>query len=57
MKITIHNPDDYLLPDMNARVLVLKDASPSSADEELPTIPRRALVSEGDTPAVFLFDG
>lgn len=57
VKITIDNPDEYLLPDMNARVLLFKNAASPSADDELPEIPRRALVSGGDAPAVFLFDG
>ena len=57
VKITIDNPDEYLLSDMNARVLLLKNASPANSDEELPEIPRRALISGGDAPAVFLFDG
>lgn len=57
VRITIDNPDEHLLPDMNARVLLLKHPTPSITDEELPTIPHRALVSGGDPPAVFLFDG
>jgi RND family efflux transporter MFP subunit len=57
VKITIDNPDDYLQPDMNARVLLLKIATPTSTNEELPEIPRRALVSGSDAPSVFLFDG
>ena len=57
VKITIANPDDYLLPDMNTRVLLLKNAPSASADDELPEIPRRALVPGIDAPTVFLFDG
>jgi HlyD family secretion protein len=57
VKITIDSPDEHLLSDMNARVMLFKSDSSTSADEELPEIPRRALVSSGDAPAVFLFDG
>ncbi len=57
VKITIDNPDEDLLPDMNARVLLLKDTPSASADKELPEVPRRALVPGVDAPTVFVFDG
>jgi HlyD family secretion protein len=57
VKITIDNPDEYLLPDMNARVLVFKNALSASADNELPEIPQRALVPGNEAAAVYLFDG
>jgi HlyD family secretion protein len=57
VKITIDNPDEYLLPDMNARVLLLKNEPSAKADKELPEIPRCVLVPGVDAPTVFLFDG
>lgn len=57
VKITINDPDEYLLPDMNVRVLLFKNATAASADKEWPEIPRRALAAGIDAPAVFLFDG
>jgi RND family efflux transporter MFP subunit len=55
VKITIEGPDEYLLPDMNARVLLLRDSAGSSGG--LPEVPQRALVPGSDPPAVFVFDG
>jgi multidrug efflux pump subunit AcrA (membrane-fusion protein) len=55
VKITIEAPDEFLLPDMNARVLLLR--SPAGSGVSLPDIPRRALVPGSDPPAVFLLDG
>ncbi len=56
VKIGIDAPDEYLLPDMNVRVLLFKKATSASADKELPEIPRRALVPGIDESAVFLFE-
>ncbi len=57
VKITIDNPDEYILANMNARVLLLEDAPRSKAVRVLPEIPLRALVGGSDQPAVFLVDG
>ena len=57
VKVAILNPDRYLLPDMNARVLLLEESPPADAVEGLPQIPQRALVPGADTPAVYIFDG
>ncbi len=57
VKISIHKPDEFLLPDMNARVLFLKDTPSESTGEDLPRIPLKALVPTSDPPAVFVLDG
>lgn len=56
MKVAIENPDSYLLPDMNARVLFVKEKSSLNSDEDLPRIPVKALASS-DPAAVFVLDG
>jgi multidrug efflux pump subunit AcrA (membrane-fusion protein) len=55
--VAILNPDSYLLPDMNVRVLLLEESTPTSSDEKLPQIPQKALVPGADTPTVYVFDG
>lgn len=57
VKVRIDAPDEFLLPDMNARVLFLKDADKSSISRELPTIPYAALVPQNEGAAVFVLDG
>jgi len=57
VKVAIDKPDSYLLPDMNARVLFLKEASSHNPDQDLPRIPLKALVPGSDPPAVFVLDG
>ncbi|HWG43118.1 MAG TPA: efflux RND transporter periplasmic adaptor subunit [Gemmataceae bacterium] len=57
IKVRIDKPDSYLLPDMNARVLFLKEASSHNSDQDLPRIPLKALVSGSDPPTVLVFDG
>ncbi len=57
VKVTIDNPDEYLLPDMNARVLLLKDAPSNSTSNSLPDMPVRALVPASEPPTVFVLDG
>ncbi len=57
VKVTIDHPDDFLLPDMNARVLFLKASGGSAAEQNWPRIPVRALVPQSDPPAVFVLDG
>jgi HlyD family secretion protein len=57
VKVRIDKPDSYLLPDMNARVLFLKEASSHNPDRDLPRIPLKALVPGSDPPAVFVLDG
>src|SRR5262249_52346313 len=42
VKVTIEAPDGYILPDMNARVLFLKDAPNGDTGQELPRIPVKA---------------
>jgi HlyD family secretion protein len=56
VKVTVLDPDDMLLPDMNCRVLFLKDATKPATDE-LPRIPERALVKEDEECVVFVLDG
>jgi len=57
VKVAIDKPDSFLLPDMNARVLFLKEASSRNPDQDLPRIPLKALVPGSDPPAVFILDG
>jgi len=57
VKVTIEAPDEYLLPDMNARVLFLKETSHGDSSPELPRIPVKALVPGSASPAVFVLDG
>jgi multidrug efflux pump subunit AcrA (membrane-fusion protein) len=57
MKVAIDNPDRFLLPDMNARVLFVKEQSRVSSEADLPRIPTRAVVPGSDSPAVFVLDG
>jgi HlyD family secretion protein len=57
VKVAIDNPDEFLLPDMNARVLFLKEPAPNSNVRELPRIPVKALVPDSESPAVFVLDG
>jgi RND family efflux transporter MFP subunit len=57
VKVTIDHPDEFLLPDMNARVLFLKTSGGSVPEQSLPRIPVRALVPQSDPPAVFVLDG
>ncbi|HEY7155714.1 MAG TPA: efflux RND transporter periplasmic adaptor subunit [Gemmataceae bacterium] len=57
VKVAILDPDSYLLPDMNVRVLLLEESAAANSDERLPRIPQRALVPGADTPAVYVFDG
>jgi RND family efflux transporter MFP subunit len=56
VKVTIDKPDQFLLPDMNARVLFLKEASSNNPDRNLPRIPLKALVPQSDPPAVFVLE-
>jgi HlyD family secretion protein len=56
VKVGIDDPDEFLLPDMNARVLFLQQAS-SDTISESPCIPRKALVPQSDPPAVFVLEG
>jgi len=57
VKVALEAPDEHLLPDMNARVLFLKDASASEDAPDLPQIPVKALTPGKDGPAVFVLDG
>ena len=57
VKITVDEPDEYLLPDMNARVLLLKDGGTKKEGKDLPEIPQAALVPGHEPPAVFVIDG
>lgn len=57
VKITIDEPDEYLLPNMNARVLLLEEKPRTGAAPDLPEIPRRALVADDAPPAVFVVEG
>jgi RND family efflux transporter MFP subunit len=56
VKITIEAPDEYLLPDMNARVLLLNRPASTAPAEDLPQLPSRALVFDGGAPAVFVVE-
>jgi RND family efflux transporter MFP subunit len=55
VRIAILDPDSALLPDMNCRVLFIKDKKEGSI-EELPVIPLRARIQEGSASYVFVFD-
>jgi RND family efflux transporter MFP subunit len=57
VKITIDRPDEYVLPNMNARVLLLEEEPGKRARRDLPEIPRRALVVGSDSPTVVLLTG
>jgi HlyD family secretion protein len=57
VKVTIDNPDEFLLPDMNARVLFLAQPRSSGSDSDLPRIPVKALVPRSEPPAVYVLDG
>ncbi|MGH7223116.1 MAG: efflux RND transporter periplasmic adaptor subunit, partial [Gemmataceae bacterium] len=57
VKVAIEAPDDFLLPDMNARVLFLKETSSGDSAQELPRIPVKALAPGSDSPSVFVFEG
>jgi HlyD family secretion protein len=56
-KVVILNPDSYLLPDMNCRILFVKDP-PKDADQQLPLIPRKALADDeaGKGKVVFVLE-
>jgi RND family efflux transporter MFP subunit len=56
VKVTIEDPDALLLPDMNSRVLFLKETD-GDPDRNLPRIPLKALAPQSASPAVFVFDG
>jgi HlyD family secretion protein len=47
VKLVILDPDAYLMPDANCRVLFVKDP-PKDADKQLPLIPKKALVDDED---------
>jgi RND family efflux transporter MFP subunit len=67
VKVTILNPDDVLLPDMNCRILFPRPVGrPSEAVFEranelgrpsYPVLPEEAIVHEGQTTVVYVFDG
>jgi HlyD family secretion protein len=57
VKVAIEEPDDHLLPDMNARVLFLKETSGGDSGQDLPRIPVKALVPGSASPAVFVLEG
>ena len=55
-RVKVLNPDDKLLPDMNCRVVFLKDESAKQAKDVL-RIPQQAVVTMGDKSVVFVIDG
>lgn len=55
IKVTILNPDDSLLPDMNCRVLFPRQGS--QASPELPVVPEQSIVREGQDSLVYVLDG
>jgi multidrug efflux pump subunit AcrA (membrane-fusion protein) len=55
VKVTILDPDEALLADMNCRALFVRGKR-DSADAELPTVPERARVKEGNDWVVYTFD-
>ncbi|HTU17440.1 MAG TPA: efflux RND transporter periplasmic adaptor subunit [Gemmataceae bacterium] len=57
VKVAITAPDEYLLPDMNARVLFLKDTDGGGDGQDLPQIPVKALTPGGASSTVFVLDG
>jgi HlyD family secretion protein len=57
VKVAIDKPDEFLLPDMNARVLFLKASDSDAGDSKLPRIPVKALRPDRASPSVFVLDG
>jgi HlyD family secretion protein len=55
LKVSILDPDDALLPDMNCRILFPRRGSPTSP--ELPLLPEEAVVREGPDSLVYVLDG
>src|SRR5262249_52823177 len=54
VKVSILNPDDCLLPDMNCRILFPRQGS--QASPELPLVPEEAIVREGQDSHVYVLD-
>jgi HlyD family secretion protein len=54
IKVAILEPDDYLLPDMNCRIVFPRGKGTSAA--ELPVIPAEACVHEGSDSVVYVLD-
>lgn len=54
VRIAVLDPDSALLPDMNCRVLFLKEKK--GAEEDLPVIPLKVRLQEGDESYVYVFD-
>ena len=56
VKVRVENPDQRLLPEMNARVNFLSEASPTSGVTAVrqPLVPRAAVVRRGDNDFVFV---
>jgi RND family efflux transporter MFP subunit len=55
VKVSILNPDDCLLPDMNCRILFPRQGSQTSP--ELPLVPEEAIVREGQDSHVYVLEG
>lgn len=56
VKVSITRPDDFLLPEMNCRVLFLKEGSTSESARK-PTVPKRAIIQNGETNGVYVIVG
>jgi RND family efflux transporter MFP subunit len=56
IKVSILNPDDALLPDMNCRI-VFPRCQKSSSAPEVPLLPEEARVREGNGWVVYVLDG
>ena len=56
VKVTILDPDQDMLPDMNCRVIFTRDKK-SPGDSDLPLIPEQARIKEGDQWIAYVFDG
>jgi len=52
VKVTVHDPDDLVRPEMNARVTFQEPPRPGGAARIL--VPKEALVGGAESPAVFL---
>ncbi|MFO0944409.1 MAG: efflux RND transporter periplasmic adaptor subunit [Planctomycetota bacterium] len=56
VKVSIDQPDDYLLPEMNCRVLFLKEGSTGESAKK-PTIPKSTIVKNGEMNGVYVIVG
>lgn len=56
VRVSILNPDDTLLPDMNCRILFPRQGG-SQANPDFSLVPEQAIVREGQDTLVYVLDG